>query len=241
MAGPDSSLTPEQRLLKIIEAGGDPSSAPHVSAEGEQDVSEEPKKKREPIDWKELLSPEGLRARFEYFRETLQNRAQEQSSAITVKTVNQFLIAGCVFFGLFIIGNGTFEMNTVSRDFLSRFDLSQKKMADVLMGNTHDASQLFANGAPRNVFAPYVESTETKTEAASDLALKLMEMVKTLKLTGISYFDGDESRTFCMIEDIQKNITTFLKKGESFSGLTVKEIKPDSVVLSLGNEELEIR
>ena len=68
-----------------------------------------------------------------------------------------------------------------------------------------------------------------------------MEITKTLKLTGISYFEGDASRTFCMIEDIQKNITTFLRQGESLGGVTVKEIRQDNVVLKLGEEEMEIR
>lgn len=241
MADTDASLTPEQRLLKIIEGGGDPQ-ADQSSSMGDGDTSPaETKRKREPINWKELLSPTAIRGRIEYLRDSIQNQAKEQSGLITVKTINRVLIGSCVVLALVIVGNAAFEMKVVSKDFLSRFDLSQKKMADLLMGSSHDAGQLFSGEAPRNVFAPYVEQTAGKETVSSDIALKLIEMVKTLKLAGISYFEGDASRTFCMIEDIQKNITTFLKQGESFSGLTVKEIKPDSVILSLGTEELEIR
>ena len=242
MASPDASLTPEQRLLKIIEGGGDPQQEQASSTVGEESSFSEPKKKkREPINWKELFSPTAIRGRIEYLRDSIQNQAKEQSGSIKVKTINQALVAGCVMLTLVILGNAVFEMKAVSRDFLSRFDLSQKKMADLLMGGTHDVSQLFTGTPPRNVFAPVLEQVGAKEANSSEAALKLIEMVKTLKLAGISYFEGDASRTFCMIEDVQKNITTFLKQGESFSGLTVKEIKPDSVMLSLGTEELEIR
>jgi len=243
MADPDASLTPEQRLLKIIEGGGDPHQEQASSGfEGGEAPFSEPRKKREPINWKELFSPTAIRGRLEYLKDSIQNQAKEQSGTLTVKTINRFLVGGCILLALVIVGNAAFEMRVVSRDFLSRFDLSQKKMADLLMGGTHDVSQLFTGGEPpRNVFAPYVEKAGGTESVSSDVALKLLEMVKTLKLTGISYFEGDASRTFCMIEDIQKNITTFLKQGESFTGLTVKEIKPDSVMLSLGTEEIEIR
>jgi len=241
MADPDASLTPEQRLLKIIEEGGDPQMDQASSVSDGDTPAAEPRRRREPINWKELFSPNAIRGRFEYLRDSIQNQAKEQSGVVTVKTINRILTGGCVVLALIILGNAAFEMRVVSRDFLSRFDLSQKKMADLLMGGTHDVSQLFTGTPPRNVFAPSVEQAENKETGSSDAALKLIEMVKTLKLAGISYFEGDASRTFCMIEDIQKNITTFLKQGESFTGLTVKEIKPDSVILSLGTEELEIR
>lgn len=242
MASPDDSLTPEQRLLQIIEGGGDDSQqGPASPTEGGISSLSETKKKRDPINWKEVLSPSAIRARLEYLRDSIQSKAKEQSGLIQVKTINQFLVSGCIIFALVILGNAFFQMNVVSRDFLSRFDLSQKKMADLLVGGTHDISQLFTGEPPRNVFAPYVEQAAANQAVSSDMALKLIEMMKTLKLAGISYFEGDASRTFCMIEDIQKNITTFLKQGESFNGLTVKEIKPDSVILTLGSEELEIR
>jgi len=242
MADPDASLTPEQRLLKIIEGGGDPQQDQgSLTEEAGEPAFSETKKKREPINWKELFSPTAIRGRFEYLRDSIQNQAKEQSGSIKIKTINQVLVAGCIILAFVIVGNAAFEMRVVSVDFLSRFDLSQKKMADLLVGGTHDVSQLFMGEPPRNVFAPAMEKAAGTATVSSDLALKLIEMVKTLKLAGISYFEGDASRTFCMIEDIQKNITTFLKQGESFSGLSVKEIKPDSVILSLGTEELEIR
>lgn len=239
MADTDSSLTPEQRLLKIIESG---EGAPQEAAgAGTEEKPGKVKKTREPINWKELLSPAGIKARIEYLKGSIQESAQTRASRLRIKDINRTLGAVCLVLLLGIAGSAAFEMSVVSNDFLSRFDLSQKKMADLLMGSSHDVSQLFRNEAPRNVFAPYIEPAASPEAQSNDIALRLIEMTKTLKLTGISYFEGDPSRTFCMIEDLQKNITTFLKQGESFSGMTVKEIKPDSVILSLGEEEIEIR
>ncbi len=241
MADTDSSLTPEQRLLKIIESGE--GSAPETSpaSAGEPGKPGKVKTPREPINWKELLSPAGVKARFEYLQGTIQDSARRRAGALRIKDINRGLGIACLVLALAVIGNAAFEMSVLSHDFLSRFDLSQKKMADLLMGGTHDPAQLFQDEAPRNVFAPYMEQAADTQAKSNDVALKLMEMSKTLKLTGISFFEGDVTRTFCMIEDLQKNITTFLKQGDSFSGMTVKEIKPESVILSLGDEELEIR
>ncbi len=239
MADADSSLTPEQRLLKIIEQtdGGEAAPGP-AGAFGGKKAAKPP---HEPINWKEVLSPAAIRAKFEYLRGEAQENLKKRSSQVRLKDINRLLGVLSVVIGLTLLGNAALEVHQVSGNFLAQFDLTQKKMADLLTGKGHDISQLFREEAPRNVFAPYVEHAGGPESKASEVALKLMELSKTLKLTGISYFEGDKDRTFCMIEDVQKNITTFLKQGDSFSGITVKEIKPDSVVLSLGTEEIEIR
>ena len=62
-----------------------------------------------------------------------------------------------------------------------------------------------------------------------------------MKLTGISVNPTDPSQTFCMIEDVEKNITTFLKVGDSILGLKVANIREDSIILQYQGETIEVR
>ena len=241
MADPDASLTPEQRLLKLIEEGGG-ADAQQSAAEGAVPSGKTAKPAREQIDWKAVLSPAALRARFEYLRDQSIELFKQNQRKLGLKEVNRILVTASAILGGIVIVNGLYEVHLISRDFLEQFDVSQKRMADVLApGNQDLGGALEEDNSRRNIFAPYSEQTVVAEQKSSDIALKLMEITKTLKLTGISYFEGDASRTFCMIEDIQKNITTFLRQGESLGGVTVKEIRQDNVVLKLGEEEMEIR
>src|SRR3989338_6292356 len=229
MADPDASLTPEQRLLKLIEEGGG-ADAQQSAAEGAVPSGKTAKPAREPIDWKAVLSPAALRARFEYLRDQSIELFKQNQRKLGLKEVNRLLVTASAILGGIVIVNGLYEVHLISRDFLEQFDVSQKRMADVLApGNQDLGGALEEDNSRRNIFAPYSEQTVVAEQKSSDIALKLMEITKTLKLTGISYFEGDASRTFCMIEDIQKNITTFLRKGESLGGVTVKEIRQDNV------------
>ncbi len=244
MADADSSLTPEQRLLKLIEEGGDGAETQASPASSEKPAA---KKRRQaevrsaPIDWKALLSPAAIRARFEYARDSAKGFFKQKQSQLSLKDVNRLLGAASVLLGGFVILHGLYELHLVSRDFLSQFDISQKKMADLLAPGRQNLGDALSNAGLRNVFAPYTEKAPADEKKSSEIALKLIELTKTLKLTGISFHEGDPSRTFCMIEDIQKNITTFLRQGETLSAMTIKEIRQDSVLLKLGEEEMEIR
>jgi hypothetical protein len=66
-------------------------------------------------------------------------------------------------------------------------------------------------------------------------------MVKDLKLTGLSVNPTSPSESYCMIEDITKGITHFLKVGETLNGLKVTEIHSDGALLQYQNETTEMR
>ena len=70
---------------------------------------------------------------------------------------------------------------------------------------------------------------------------RFQQMIKKLKLTGISYNPTDPKSAFCMIEDVEKNITTFLHVGDPVGLMKVGKINEDFVVLEQGNETVEIR
>lgn len=241
MADPDNSLTPEQRLLKLIEEsdgsqGGLPEENDSVSV---QEPAARPARPK--INFKELLSPSAIRARIEHLVESVKESLQGKKHDIKLADLNKLLVGIIAVIFLILAVNVLFDMGMVGKDYMSQFDLSQKQRADVVFAE----GQRFVEGfleevGRRNVFTPYVAPTKETSVQESDLSLRLVELTRPLKLTGISYSE-DPQRTFCMIEDLQKNITTFLRTGDSISGMIVSEIKPDSIILKLGQETIELR
>jgi len=88
---------------------------------------------------------------------------------------------------------------------------------------------------------PYNKPAEDAQKLEKEQSSKLVDMTKTLKLTGISYNPTDPKKVFCMIEDVQKGITTFLREGDPIGLLKVSKIMEDHAVLSLGEDTVEIR
>jgi hypothetical protein len=101
---------------------------------------------------------------------------------------------------------------------------------------------LFADPKQRNVFVPYEKPVKMEEQSQSSvMSLKLLDITKDLKLTGISLNPANPAETFCMVEDIKKGMTSFLKVGDTINGLNVEDIKQDSVVLGYQKERIEVR
>ena len=240
MADTDPSLTPEQRLLKLIE---EPSAS---ASRAEQEAS--PKEEREKgkaekiFQLDSLLSTSALKGRLAYAKEQFSAMAGGGATQVDLKQINRtvkMMTGGLAFF--FAVAMG-FEMLTTGKGLSLKMDstMQQPSTAPVPEGRLYDVD-LFEEKDRRNVFVPYVKPPEPEHDETKKLSLKLVEITKDLKLTGISIYPGDPGRTFCMVEDIKKNVTTFLKAGDSISGLTVSEIKPDSVILTHEKERIELR
>ncbi len=102
----------------------------------------------------------------------------------------------------------------------------------------------------RDLFNPVAPSAPQKAEAKAEPvkppeATKppeptpldvLRERAKTLKLVGISW----GSVPVAMIEDTAKHETSFLKERESINQIRIKAILRDRVVLSYGNAEYDL-
>ena len=91
------------------------------------------------------------------------------------------------------------------------------------------------------MFMPYGKRQEEANKLQKEQSSRLDELTKKLKLTGISYNPAEPQNAFCMIEDVEKNITTFLRVGDPVGLLKVGKINEDFVVLEQGNETVEIR
>ena len=226
MADPGSSLTPEKRLLKLIE----------------EPQSEATQKGGPGFQLKSLLSVAALKGRLAYAKEYGLSFVKQKKESISLKQIGATAKIGTVGLGLYLGVNLMWEVNALHQDYKTGFDISQKEMVDlpVSEGRVFDPA-FFHEVERRNIFLPNSKRVEAQNAETNSMSLKLVEFTKDLKLTGISVNPENPERTFCMIEDIKKNTTTFLKVGDTISGLEVKSIKSDGVVLRHEKEEIEIR
>lgn len=233
MADTDSSLTPEQRLLKLIEE------QESKDADGAGGSGKQPGNK---FDFRALLSPAGIRAQIEYARDSFKAGFQKQKSPLQIKKVNQFLKIAALLFGCYLVVNLLFDLGLLNRNLKQELSLKPTDLNEITLDDEVPAGEsFFDETGVRNVFAPLDKRIQATDDETSSLTLKVLELTENLKLTGISIHPEDSNRTFCMIEDLEKSITTFLKEGDTISGLRVSAIKEDSVILQYQDEKIEIR
>lgn len=228
MADSSASLTPEKRLLNLIENGGK-SEAP---SGGRLPPSAAPTSGAAPV----LKEP---------FRLSFQDIGQfflSLKDRFGLKTVNQ--VAHVFLAGLMLVtaGNAVYEMKMSGKDPLAGLEIPERKVALMNIDEeNYDASKMQSSDA-RNVFLPFAKREEQQVaQAGSSGSAKLLEMTKTMKLTGISFNPEDKQATYCMIEDLSKNITVFLREGDQISGMKVGKILEESIELQYENEKIEIR
>jgi len=237
MGHPDSSLTPEKRLLKLIEEPG----TAVAQAEGEEETDTAVDAPAPSIQ--SILSPSALLGRFSYFRDRFLAFLRNEGPPLNLKQVNKSIKIFTFGLAFYFAGALLYEFMTVGKDIKLKLDLSPRDIAEAPVPDVRRYDiDLFDDTERRNVFVPYVEKVEeVKEDAASVLSLKLLEITKDFKLTGISLDPDHPERTFRMVEDIKKDMTSFLRVGDSISGLTVAEIREDSIVLQYEKERIELR
>ncbi|MBI4549562.1 MAG: hypothetical protein HY714_01375 [Candidatus Omnitrophica bacterium] len=227
MANQDSSVTPEKRLLSLIEDGP-----------GEkQDRPQKPK-----IQWAQLLSPQALQEKFLQAKDRVLEFFRSHKKPINLKEANKILRYVILGLSVILVISILVEAGRINSKGLFEQEISQRKAGDMTLieGRTFESS-LFENPEARNIFIPYGKRTEDLAKQKNVVSDRLIEMTKNLKLTGISVNPADPGRTFCMVEDIEKNITTFLRAGDRIGGLTVQSINSEDIVLEYQGETIELR
>lgn len=247
MAQSDSSLTPEQRLLKLIESGQTPDPAKD-SGKGAPERTVKPGSGAglgagfSMDSLTRYFSPSYLQGRISYLQENWKNLLQPPKfDEFNVKKINSILkvvIAVLVFFfSISIIS----ELQNFKKDAQAYTGVAQKPMADILVAEPKVFEESFFDEiARRNIFVP-IDKRVGEKKGKSEFSMKLLEITQQLKLVGISIHPTEAKRTFCMIEDLKKNMTCFLRTGDSISGLKVEKINADNVVLTCQDERIELR
>jgi hypothetical protein len=238
MANPDSPVSPEKELLKIIEGSAtgqepqEPRQSPSLPSGGF---------KLQLPDYQTLLAPEtwvNLGAKFSTFFKSFSHG--EQASFSLKRVLNIGRTAMFILTGILVM-NLIYDVYETSQPVEPDTKLAQRKIAEASEPLSPVYSTSIATDLERrNVFAPSGKRAERK-EGQSDLALKLVEMTKPLRLTGISVHPDLPDKTFCMIEDTQKNMTSFLRIGESILGMKVSKISANGVTLKYQDEEIELK
>lgn len=231
MAESSSSLTPEKKLLRLIEdpqAGGGGKSVPSGG--------------KMPFDFSKLLSPSAIQGRISYLRDNWKGILSGSGpAAFSLKQVNMILKVACLFVGIFFLGNIFLELKSAESDYHAVAGIPQREIAEISLTQPKVFDEnFFDEVARRNIFIPSEKREEVK-KPKSGVYLKLLEISQQLRLVGISLRPERPKETFCMIEDLKKNMTSFLKAGDSISGLTVEKINEDNVVLAYADEKIELR
>ena len=224
----DSSLTPEKRLLELIE---EPDA--HKKA-----VTVVTKKK----SLKELLSPAALQDKFAFFKGQGEALLKKHRKSFGIKELNKILkvVVGVMIF-VFVV-NFIVDLSGLRQDFSKSIQVPDSKMFEMeppKEGSAEGAA--VENWDLGKMFMPYGKRQADAEKAQKEESSRLAEMTKKLKLTGISYNPTDPKSAFCMIEDVEKSITTFLREGDPVGLLRVGKIYEDRVVLEQDNETIEIR
>ncbi len=223
MANPDASLTPEKRLLDLIE---EPDA--HKA-----DVAAGAEKARR----SGLFSPTALK---EKFAANTAATVRWVQASFGIKDLNRILKIVVVVLAVVFLVMLVIDVMALRRDIVGSIKVPDSQALE--MAPVTDAPKgavAVENWDLNKMFIPYGKRIEAEKQV-QDQSVRLVDMIKNLRLTGISLNPKDPQLAFCMIEDIEKGITTFLREGDPVNMLRVQKIAEDRVVLALGDETVEL-
>jgi hypothetical protein len=218
-------VTPEEKLLKLIESGGEDTRRFVF-----WDVR----------TWAALFFPRRQKAkRLAVFRFTTGLAPR----GLNLRLINQGLMVLLVF----LVAGIALNMNRIQP---SLKDLSSRVVASGPLGGEEQALASLGPLADylrvveeRDLFHPVLppkpKELEPKAEPVKPEATRveiLREKAKTLKLVGISW----GKVPVAMIEDTTKRETSFLKAGQFINEIQVKAILKDRAILSDGDAEYDL-
>lgn len=213
---PEDKITPEEKLLKIIE-GSTPAGKSKLPQFGGKD------KGFKPADL--VLS---LKSLLRFDKEKLKN--------FRLESLNKFLIALCVLLTVYLVFD--FVMTSLS------FSKNMKNIGSGIVikaaGQSKqliidaDLKEVVAMTKKRNIFSFIPPKPDVDAGKKGPDISKLMG---SLKLVGILWSDNPQA----MIEDTTERKTYLLGAGELIGEISVKKIFKDKVIMGKGDQEWELR
>ena len=168
-------------------------------------------------------------------------------AAFGIREFNKLFILVLAIVGIFCVLEFRNGMKNSQEKFKISLVEKVAKSAKIVLPSVKDLSEYLSLVQRRNIFQPYqpkVEETEESIAAATEAAKpKIIDEVKDFKLVGISWLNNAASAT-AMIEDTSSTVTYFLKQGDqlrSGSGIVVKEIFADRVILGHEGEKIDLK
>jgi len=226
----ERSLTPEKQLLNLIEnpEGKTPSGV------GAQTV------KYQSLSF---FSPGAWIGRFSFFKDKFLKLSKGQDAVrFDIKLINKALGGIILTLMVYMAGNAYFSSDALSKIAL-HLQLGVPKQAggrsipDVASVLEHNADYYLEKIAQRDIFSMQAAKKaggETVPEITQE---QITALAETLKVVGISWSNSPD----VIIEDTKSGRTYFLKKGQTINGAKIKEVFPDKIILSYGDQEFELR
>lgn len=217
MVAAEAGMTPEEKLLRIIESPTEAKA--HVAL-------------RPAFNFQ--ASALYVKAWFKHFRE-------KAKDYLSLKIAIRVLFAACIFSTLFLIVD--FWNGLPNAALLEKMELAAKR-ADIGRINIEALNPLSVfqqEIGQNNMFslpaAPLETQTQEQKSEAAPAPDVLRTMVQNFRVVGIMWSDMPQ----VIIEDTADGRTYFLNKGNKVKGVRIKDILKDRVVLSYNKEEIELR
>lgn len=210
----ENNITPEERLLKIIEG-------PMPAVE----------KRRVMPQLKKTFNINELKARLKGLRfdkNTLKN--------IDFGIINKVVVTLCAIFTLFWLFDfirDVFVLRTRFDSIKAEAAVS-KREEKALPSIETNISDLLASAKKRNIFTLLPPKPQPQ---AGPQVQEVAAAVSTIKLVGIIWSDNPQ----VMIEDSKEQKTYLLSAGEELGDFKVKQILPNKVIISKGEQQWELR
>lgn len=221
----EARITPEKELLNLIEG-----------SKGDDKAQVEKQAFKRKVN--SFFSFGAIIGRLSFLKDRFQGGAKGGKFYLDIKAINKAL-AVCVFF-LAAYFTVSFLATIMNSKKISSMDLSVNKESMPYnlpeVASLKPVSYYLEKAKARNVFSMMTDTSAKENEAKA-LRARVMELAKNLKLVGISWSDDPD----IIIEDTKEKQAFFLKKGQKVSEFTIKSVYKDRVILSYGQEEVELR
>lgn len=217
MMAADAGMTPEEKLLRIIESPGEAKA--HA-----------------------VLKPSfNFQASTLYVKAWIKHYREKAKDYLSLKTAIRALFAACVFSTLFLVAD--FWNGLPNTSILEKME-SAAKQTDIGKINIEALGPLSVfqqEISQHNMFSLPVQpapapAEEQKTQATQSADV-LKTMVQNFRVVGIMWSDMPQ----VIIEDTGEGRTYFLNKGNKIKDVRIKDILRDRVILSYDKQEIELR
>lgn len=167
--------------------------------------------------------------------------SKKQDLLTVLKSINKFLLLGILLVAGLVGLEFKSGMDLIGKDIQisasSKKGFSDSQNAELMTVQT--LPYYMAGVNRRNIFQPY-EAGSMMVKSQIQDQMNISRQARNLKLVGISWLDHVDTAS-AMIEDTDKQITYFLKKGEKIGNIEVSTIYADSVELGFENEEMILK
>lgn len=230
--------SPEKKLLEIIEGG----KKEVAGAEGMiKSAAIKQFKKGGSFSMVSFVS--NIPAAFNKLKTSLSSGLIVSGELRKINTLLMFVTVGLVFY---VAGYFIFSMNSKDKSIvLSMEDTKtlEKNTAQskIALGMSPDTSlaRFLEKTRKRDLFKPVKKSEEARSVGLDKTSVKGAEILKNLKLVGISPA-ADPKDSEAMVEDATSKITYFLKKDETILGMKVVSIEEDKIIFNYQGTDVEL-